>query len=93
MTATRPHLVTPYAHTTIHLQGVTGEYIPVIPSGQDLQDELDGYLCGDIPLFHMVNDVFFTMSCVHIFKHTLPVDPYLLFKYISGMFRGNTAEY
>ncbi|XP_063692535.1 uncharacterized protein F09G8.5-like isoform X2 [Bolinopsis microptera] len=33
--------------------GVTGEYIPVIPSGQDLQDELDGYLCGEIPLFHM----------------------------------------
>jgi len=33
--------------------GVAGDHIPVIPSGQDLQDELDGYLCAGVPLVHM----------------------------------------
>ena len=49
--------MTPYTHTTLSLQGVPGvtrDHIPVIPSGQDLQDELDGYLCSGAPLVHMV---------------------------------------
>jgi len=35
------------------VSGVTGDRIPVIPSGQEIQDELDGYLCADTPLVHM----------------------------------------
>ena len=42
--------------------GLVGQL--VVPSGQDLEDELDGYLSGDKPLVFMV-------SILLEFKHTI----------------------